>query len=337
MKKILAFLLVALAVTACDHDEIYEKIDFQVTLSPANTYLAGEPVQFLFGGNADYIVFYSGETGHEYRFRNRTQVAPEDIESCKLVMQLNGRSGTPCMTAYVTDTFSGLTGSDETADLATMNGMLTEEKDLAGWKKLDLNDPEKNTEWATTELDVTDLSNNFCLALHWNPKSIETSQRAYWVNVGVEVQFKGYEARRIDSRTLDMMAFSMNDEKAGERYLITTENSVNGTMRYTGNSGLNTSEFVLTGSNKYDPTNEKTLPYAIDAWIVSTPMALNLISPDEGESIKSLNESLSSYSYTFEKAGTYTVVFAATSGNYIDQSSTVKEVTVTIIDPLTGE
>ena len=150
MKKYFILLLAALAVTACDHDEIYEEIDFQVQLSPANTYRAGEPVQFLFGGNADYIVFYSGETGHEYRFRNRTQVAPEDIESCELVVQLNGRSGTPCMSAYVTDAFDGLTATDEAADLAAISGMLTEEKDLNGWTKLDLNDPEKNTEWATT-------------------------------------------------------------------------------------------------------------------------------------------------------------------------------------------
>ena len=57
MKKYFILLLAALAVTACDHDEIYEEIDFQVQLSPANTYRAGEPVQFLFGGNADYIVF----------------------------------------------------------------------------------------------------------------------------------------------------------------------------------------------------------------------------------------------------------------------------------------
>ena len=42
MKKYFILLLAALAVTACDHDEIYEEIDFQVQLSPANTYRAGE-------------------------------------------------------------------------------------------------------------------------------------------------------------------------------------------------------------------------------------------------------------------------------------------------------
>lgn len=337
MKKYLSLLLVALAATACDHDEIYEKIDFQVTLSPTNTYMVGEPVQFLLGGNADYLLFYSGETGYEYRFRNRTQVAPEDIENCELVLQLNGRSGTPCMSAYVTDTFAGLDGANEAADLATLNGLLTEEKDLAGWQKIELNDPVKNTEWATTQVDVTDLSSNFCLALHWNPQSIETSQRAYWASISLNVQFKGYEARTLNSRAIGMYPFSMNDETAGARYILTTESSVNGTMRYTGNSGMNTAEFVLTGSNKYDPTNEKTLPYAIDTWIISSPMALNSTSPDECLSIKTLSESLNSYSYTFEKAGTYTVTFVATSGNYIDQSSMVKEFTITIIDPLQAE
>lgn len=334
MKRYLFVLMAALFVASCNHDEIYEEIDFGVTLSETNTYQVGDPVRFDFTGNADYLLFYSGETGHEYRYRNRTEVDASDIEKCTLTLQLNARSGNACMTAYMTNTFEGLNGADEAADLALIESMLTPEGDLQGWEKIELNDPEKISEWLTTTADVTHLADNFAIALHWNPQSIETTQRNYWVSSNVEVQFAGYDPQTIHSQRLNYIPFAMNEEKAGERYVLTTENGATYSMRYTGNSGLLTTEFVLTGSTKYDPANDKTLPYAIDCWVISTPLALNLIEPDTGVSIKNLSQSLPHYDYTFTEPGTYTVTFVATSGNYIDQSRDVKELTVTIIDPI---
>ena len=338
MKRYLFILMAAFAATACEHDSIYQEIDFGVTLASSNTYRVGEPVRFEFSGNADYLLFFSGETGHEYCYRDRYSVDANDIEKCIYTLQLNGRSGKPCMTAYVTNNFAGLNGADEAADLALITSMINEEGDLEGWTKIEeLNDPEKNTEWTTTHFDVTHLADNFAVALHWNPTTTEVTQRNYWVSSNVEVQFKGYDPQTINSQRLNYVPFAMNEEKAGERYILTKENSVNYTMRYTGNSGLLTTEFVLTGCQAYDPnnpTNDKALPYAIDCWVISTPMALNLIEPDTGVSIKTLNQSLEFYDYTFEKPGTYTVSFVATSGNYIDQSRDVKEFTITIVDPL---
>ena len=336
MKRYLFILMAAFAATACEHDSIYHEIDFGVTLASSNTYRVGDPVRFEFTGNADYLLFFSGETGHEYRYRDRYSVDAADIEKCTYTIQLNGRSGKPCMSAYVTNKFVGLNGANEAADLALITSMINEEGDLEGWTKIDLNDPEKNTEWVTTQLDVTDLADNFAVALHWNPTTTDVTQRNYWVSSNVEVQFAGYDPQVSNSQRLNYVPFAMNEEKDGERYILTKESSVTYSMRYTGNSGLLTTEFVLTGCQAYDPTapNDKALPYAIDCWVISTPMPLNLIEPDSGISIKTLNQSLDSYEYTFKKPGTYTVSFLATSGNYIDQSRDVKEFTFTIIDPL---
>lgn len=334
MKKYLIALLAAAALTACEHDSIYNDIDFQVLLDPTNTYVAGEPVQFNFEGNADYLLFFSGETGHEYRFKDRTSVNAEDIENCLFTLQLNGRSGVACMTAYATNTFQGLNGNDEAADKALLESMIDENGDLKGWEKIDLNDPEKNSTWETTTLDVTHLADNFCVALHWNPATIESTQRNYWVSANVEVAFRGYDPQTLYSPGLNFVPFSMNDEKEGERYILVTTTGINGSMRYTGKTGLNAEEFVLTGSPKYDPANEKTLPYAIDCWVISTPQALNQIAPDEGNSIKTLSGKLDSYTYTFEEPGTYTVTFVATTGNYMGQSRQIKEFNITIVEPI---
>lgn len=331
MKKIVFALAALVGLAACEHEKIYEPIEFNVLLDAENTYRVGDPVKFNFEGNADYILFYSGEVGHEYQYRDRTTVDREDIEKCELTIQLNGRSGAPCMVGYVTNSFSGLNTQDEEADYATISSMLTPEKDLQGWERIELNDNATVGVWETTTIDVTHLCDNLSIALHWNPESRDKSQRAYWTSVNVAVQLKGREPNVISSKVLNFTPFSMAEDMVGSRYILTSESSVPGTMRYTGNVGLNTNEMHLVGSSAYNPDNAATLPYCIDAWVMSEPMALNLISPDEGVSIKTLTATLPSYTHTFNEPGTYTVTFVATAGNYLDSSREVKEMVVNII------
>ena len=45
-----AALTLAMAGSSCEHDEIYEPLEFAVQLSPTNTYKAGDPVVFNFSG-----------------------------------------------------------------------------------------------------------------------------------------------------------------------------------------------------------------------------------------------------------------------------------------------
>lgn len=341
MKKYSILLLALAALTACEHPSIYEPIEFQVLLSPENTYRVGDPVTFEFTGNPDYILFYSGETGHEYQYRNRTSVDPNDIESCELTLQLNARSGSEaCVSAYITNQFGGLNGADETADKALIESLIDEQGDLVGWQKLEVVDSKEQQKWQTTIQDITLLADNFSLALRWHPSSTETSQRSYWVSSQVKVRFKGYDTQYLNSKALNYIPFEMSPEaegvtKTGSRYVLTTESSVAGTVRYHPNkTGLNSEEMIMTGSGKYDANNAKTLPYVIDTYLFTTPMALNLIEPDTGVSIKSLNGKLAPYQHTFTEPGTYTVTFVGTTGNYLDTSREVKEFTITIIEPL---
>ena len=46
-------------MASCQHDVIY-KADYNVTLDPANTFYAGDPVKFNFDGEVDNLLFYSG-------------------------------------------------------------------------------------------------------------------------------------------------------------------------------------------------------------------------------------------------------------------------------------
>ena len=67
MKKTLFYITGMLLMASCQHDVIYEA-DYNVTLDKENTYYVGEPVKFNITGEVDNLLFYSGETGHQYRY-----------------------------------------------------------------------------------------------------------------------------------------------------------------------------------------------------------------------------------------------------------------------------
>jgi hypothetical protein len=71
MKKILYMMFAALSLLFFSHCEKVETADpdFDVVAERA-TYRAGEEISFNFTGNADFLVFYSGETGNDYRHRS---------------------------------------------------------------------------------------------------------------------------------------------------------------------------------------------------------------------------------------------------------------------------
>ena len=52
-------------MASCQQDVVYE-VDYNITLDPANTYYAGDPVKFNIDGDVDNLLFYSGETGSQY-------------------------------------------------------------------------------------------------------------------------------------------------------------------------------------------------------------------------------------------------------------------------------
>lgn len=85
MKRIAIFslLLPALfALVGCEQD-IYDPIEFEVTLDANNSYEWGDPVKFNFSGNADYIVLYTGEQGSQYanRWSSGGDDRPVDVKS----------------------------------------------------------------------------------------------------------------------------------------------------------------------------------------------------------------------------------------------------------------
>ena len=131
-----ATLALATAAASCEHEEIYEPLEFSVRLAPTNTYRTGDPVVFNFSGNADFITVWTGDTGHEYKHRNRTKVDIADIESCELEIEISQQYGTlNNLDLFAGNKFAGLNGSDAATDRPVVEAIAA--NDCADWTKLE--------------------------------------------------------------------------------------------------------------------------------------------------------------------------------------------------------
>ena len=309
-------LTLALAVfCGCQHD-VVDEIDFNVTLDKDNTYLVGEPVRFNFTGNVENIVFYSGESGAEYRYSERYSIPVESIESATLNMSILSQYGKAgVLKCWVTDKYDGLWGDDGEKDRELIRSLA--ETDMKDWKEVEYTDPGSGGT-VDISLDILDLKNNFCVAFHWNPiYDGKNAQRTYKINGEVELNIKDLGVSKMDFGGLDFTAVMMNEER--EAYIATGKN---------GEIILNDKVYDLF----FKGCGGTEFTYALDGWAVSRPRPLNKVANDKGLPIKNTQNYLESYEYTWNEPGTYTVTFVGTNANYKGSSQEIKEMKVTIVN-----
>lgn len=325
MKRRLTILAILLASVACSHD-IVRMTDFNVTLSPENTFLAGEPVLFEFSGEVDNLLFYSGEERHEYRYKDRYSVLMDQVSDVSLSLECQARYGyAGAMDIYVSDSFKGISGTDGKADRELFKSMF--EQGMPGWQKLEYSEG-GSAEWTSHSYDsLAYAKENFTLAFHWNPEKHKDGdkylvQRTYWINGSLNLGIAGYGNSSLDLSELEFKTLVMNDEVEDAYH----KNDGNGSIVL---NDPETAALIFQGVAATD-----SLDYAIDAWAVSTPRPLNQVANDSGSVIKNQQNYLTSYSYTWEEPGTYTVTFVGTNSNYLDVSSEVVEMKITILEKL---
>ncbi len=318
--------ILALGAMSCEHKDIYEPLDFSVRLSEANTYRAGDPVTFVFEGNADFITVWCGDTGHEYRHRDRTSVALEDIESCILEMDIRQQYGDAKaevnnLDIFAGNHFAGLVGSDAVADRATVETLAA--SDMSEWTPLEFT-PNRANKIETYTYDITSFADNFGFALHYHHDP-DKNMRTYHLNPQIRVKIKGYASKVYKFETMSFVSFSMAKQHAEDPYIHNVAG--NGIVKFSGQPNS------ISGSDiAYQGFNAGNQP-PIDQWVFMNPMALNIISPDTGTNVKGVADDVRSYDYIYKTPGTYTATFIVSKGNYQGESERIiREITFTVVD-----
>lgn len=300
---------------ACEHHVVYD-VDYNITLDPGNTYYAGDPVRFNFTGDVDNILFYSGEIGSQYMYRDRYEVPVESVISADMEMTILSQYGKNSgLSIYVTDSFDGLTWTDGAADRLTMETLFN--GGMEGWDKIEYQDA-AGGDTQTITVPISRYLDNFCIAFHWTPvRNGKDAQRTYKLNGNVSLELEGLAPASMDFKDMGFNVLAMNGELDPYH-----KNSGNGS--------------VVVNANDYDirfqGVGGTDLDYALDAWCISTPMSLNRVSNDRGTVIKDLQNYMDSFEYTWNEPGTYTVTFVGINSNYAGSSEEIMEFTITIMD-----
>lgn len=321
MRKYISILFAGvLCLASCQHDVIYE-VDYNITLDGENTYYAGDPVKFNITGDVENLLFYSGETGSQYRYKDRYEVPVEDVLSANLHLDIRGRYGYiadyEALEIWVSKEFPGINGnSDPDGDRAVVKKMV--EDGMPGWYKLPFNDVNTD-QFFGYDFPMNEYLSNLCIAFHWRPKDPALTQRTYWINGKITLEMQGTEPSEMTLTDLGFKSLMMNEEVDAYK-----KNAGNGSIRF--DNAVNAGEICYQGCSG------NVLTYAIDGWVFTTPRPLNKVANDKGVVIKNLQNYLHSYEYVWNEPGTYKVVFVGRNENYASASEQVFEYTITILE-----
>jgi len=306
----------ALVCASCQNYLLGE-LDSRIELDASNTYRVGEPIRFNIRGNCDGLTFYSGENGHQYQYRNRAEVAYEDITSLTFDIRIQPRFGEAgAMDIYMSKDWKyNFKGNDAEYDRALVRQMY--EAGMPGWEKIDWAEG-KTSVWADYHFDIAKYAQNFALAFHWHPTSKEKtiSQRTYWMNGFINIGLKGVAPTQKTLRDLETFTLSMPDAVT-DAY---KKNSGNGSVVYTS----------AAAQYNFQGVSATALDYDIDTWVFTRPISLNGVQPDACEVLKNFTTTVKSFDYIYETPGTYEATFVAFNETVQGRRESIKKIKITI-------
>ncbi len=279
-----------------------------------DTYAAGESVVFRFSGNADNIVFYSGEPGHVFD-RKSAHFADNPLK-VKFRTATDGTlvSGRPDnnFQFLVSTDFNGVFDAED-VKAATWNDF-TEDFGVATEGGL-VNTDSKELDLKTLLPETSGVDDPaFYLAFRYFDRDPDAPVKNRWV-------VRTYSVKSIGTD--------------GEETVLADKSQTMGWTTVSLGSDMGEEKLWSIGATQVMAEGQKNTTVAIkgkDEWLISKAFHPNLVSPDSGEVISFISISPSSYSYTFEKAGVYEVVFDCSSVWYNGSAAKVLRKTITITE-----
>ena len=297
MNKLFIAFVLLLSITSCQKTYDLEPQDDFAVSTAKTTYKVGETVRFTFSGNAENVVFWSGEAGRKYEFRKRTFVEGNTVSlNFKTFAQFGLMPiDQSVIKLYVSTDFNGKYDNDN-VKAATWNDITNKATLSSGVDQT----PSGN-------IDLTSFaSQNKAMAIALVYKT--TVQKP-------EAQQNRWVIRSFDLKRTNQQG----------------EESVLATMATAGWVAFNFSgpatNWSITSAQLLTVRNNTDLD---DDWVVTKQFTPNSTLPDAGEPIKNISQNLKTFDKIYTKAGTYKVTFVATNANLKKAESVVKELELTI-------
>ena len=266
------------------------------------------PLTFKFTGNPQFISYFSGEPGNEYKYYNVTSIPINEFDSCFLKFDVTpiGIDGNIDNTLFllVSDKFTGILGSASTPSFSTDSINIRNKKDY-NWTDLTplCLFPTVSATKKSVKLDMMPyLSKNISLQFKYLTTRNDVDQPKWTIaNLKFVRYQKGKTPVEVLSQTLAFKPFDILNSA--------TAYSVSGSGVW---SKSNPANMYINTTLAGNSLNED--------YLISTPTMINpLTTTSTGALVKNLSVDVKTYNYTYTTKGVYTATFSANNVNYMDR------------------
>lgn len=299
----------------------------------------GTSVKFNISGEPDNITFYSGETGHNYDYRNRTTIDVGQINSSIMTFDIEPQYSTNAayvdlFNMYISESFPGLYKDDFEEDCNQLAGF-TEWTDWVSQDQL----PQNSSTTTHHEIDMMPyMGSNVTLAIHYHPSSDAnvqpklnfrnfkiTNTLANGTTVELTAGNMGFTPVNVWSSDLSVIQIKDDDLKKNNGYYDDSGNLIESALWYgTVSNNIWGMWNLESASAGYFYVHSTDAGKGIrESWLVSDYLVINECTPDEGIVIKNISNRLETYEYTYEEVGTYKATFVLNNVNYKNEESKI--------------
>ncbi len=310
---------------------------------PSSNFKVGDTVNFVFSGNPDHITFYSGEIGKKYQYISRISEpsSTKDTLNFSTAMNTAGTGSLQLLISTTYDSYTQINATDSTNIISSYPTRWTDLTSKANWAT----NATATKSGAISLGDYAATGKPVFLAFRYRTEAGVSQPKWTISNMSVR-HYLADTSYVIDSSNVFLPttfpAFAVSPGWG-------TVNVLNPVIKFVPNGGgsgnkvlspasnASTTGFTITG-NVNAATSVPT-----ESWLISGPIDLSRVLPDNGVAIKgmtsnasttlyggSIASSWANYSYIFKRPGIYNVVFLASTSTKDGQSSLIKIIRITV-------
>lgn len=299
----------AILVQGCEDAETVSVPDFTVT--PVTEIIkVGEPIEFQVNNAPNFLRFYSGEFGHQYKYKDRTNAEGTVTMSFENSQKWGlGDNATGTLSVWYSKDYDG-SGTAEAVNNATW-------VDISN--RFNISTLYDFTLQESGVVDITDLADGTPIYFGFKYFCDNTAERpAEWY--------------------LDNLSIKMDVEDAPAPLTVASESEpgfkpvdVQGVV-----DGWNANKWYWdSGKDLWrmrGQVQEAGEWIVNEDWLITNVINLTAVAPDTGENLKNYSTKVESFTHTYAKAGTYTLTLVGNNTTIYGNEETVKQITITVTD-----
>jgi hypothetical protein len=321
IKSFIIIITFSLSFFSCE-SELDKKILLDYNLTSVGLQIIGDtiiikksvPCNFKFSGSYDFLVFYSGETGHEYAKRNLEVSPKEEINTSVLSFGLMPQYGIidGTLRIFISETFPGLKLFDKKMDSTSIV--------LDNWIEISelCNLPQTSSQVLQSSLSLIDYCDKkVSFAFLYKTLQNTTSQPTWEIrdlkitNTMTNTSINTFKAVDLGFSALDMYNLNGQTATSGVWNLNSINLDTNPVMR-------------IQSSPSGAPMNED--------WLISTPTIINKRLPDTGIAINEISTNMSDFEYLYNNIGVFNASIIAKKANYIENTEIEKKLIFKVVE-----